>query len=705
MYRPLSASYPYFTDLDGSPLEGGYVYFGEENQNPETNPGTVYWDAAGTIPAAQPLRTTNGYIVRNGTPSNVYANVAVSITVRDQNKRIVFTEKSSADGVQPLIALLESPSGSGVIGYGQTKVGDALDDVGVSIMKYGAVGDGVTDDTAAATAAAASGLNIVVPYGVTIAIKDAKITLANGQKWSGGGTVKQISGSIDPQPATPGSPYPASLYPVFALSSVGASVEGLKIIPLIGEGVAITADGCTVNNCTIDGQGNTWYDGINVYANDCKITFNKIVDCGHWYSDTTYSLRGDGVFLSGTGFKNCRVIGNYMRGNGRNGVLVIGHMHGVISGNVMHGNRGSVVQFAFLNMPNNVKFMSVVGNVGYYNGADCFDCNNNAGVATPVISSVVSNNTFLENGWLYPTRAEQLSRTGTKQDTNDGGGATIINVSDVTYNANVLVNNNRVCGYISNANNIIYTNNNAQKNSSSTADDVDGIRVYNSTGSKIHNNRIVVPKTVIRLDGDCSRTDVTENYFECTLTGNDGAATPSGTIAGKFEQNTIKIVSGYFVLNPIIEMKANKFIATTAGNLSFGAGFSNKRLIDNDFDIAAGSIVFSSVASAKIYGGEITANTAASSGALAFGNCTGTIRVSGVRINQSGTTAGLLFYGASSTANVYLRDVAVKGNAAGNSIRVNAEVTSSLKLWLDGYYNEQGSTDYGASDKKFATYA
>ena len=53
---PVESPFKTYTDLDGKPLDNGYVYFGLPNQNPETAPVTVYWDAAGTIPAAQPLR-------------------------------------------------------------------------------------------------------------------------------------------------------------------------------------------------------------------------------------------------------------------------------------------------------------------------------------------------------------------------------------------------------------------------------------------------------------------------------------------------------------------------------------------------------------------------------------------------------------------------------------------------------------------------
>lgn len=84
-----SAPYSQYFDTDGSPLNGGYVYYGTANANPETSPITVYWDAAGTQPAAQPIRTVNGYTVRNGSPANVYASGDYSQTVRNTRGTLV----------------------------------------------------------------------------------------------------------------------------------------------------------------------------------------------------------------------------------------------------------------------------------------------------------------------------------------------------------------------------------------------------------------------------------------------------------------------------------------------------------------------------------------------------------------------------------------------------------------------------------------
>ena len=116
----VTGPYPIFTDLDGSPLDDGYLYIGAINDDPETNPIQVYWDSALTIPATQPIRTSNGYAYRNGTPALLYTGGEFSITIR--NKRNEF--------------VLYSP-----VGYGFDP-----GSVAASVVKNDFIGDGVEVD-------------------------------------------------------------------------------------------------------------------------------------------------------------------------------------------------------------------------------------------------------------------------------------------------------------------------------------------------------------------------------------------------------------------------------------------------------------------------------------------------------------------------------------------------------------------------------
>jgi hypothetical protein len=139
-----------FTDIDGQPLEAGFVWIGTANLDPQTNPIQVYWDQALTIPAAQPLRTIGGYVVNSGTPSRIFVDgVAYSIRVMNKNGSTIYSE-ANVTGVDPNASgVVYDPAGSGAV---PTTVQAKLREE-VSVKDFGAVGDGVADDTAAIQAA------------------------------------------------------------------------------------------------------------------------------------------------------------------------------------------------------------------------------------------------------------------------------------------------------------------------------------------------------------------------------------------------------------------------------------------------------------------------------------------------------------------------------------------------------------------------
>lgn len=83
--------YPAFADADGQPLEDGYIWIGAVNLNPITNPIVAYWDSALTITAVQPIRTSGGYPVYQGTPSRIYTASDYSIQVQNKNATVVYT--------------------------------------------------------------------------------------------------------------------------------------------------------------------------------------------------------------------------------------------------------------------------------------------------------------------------------------------------------------------------------------------------------------------------------------------------------------------------------------------------------------------------------------------------------------------------------------------------------------------------------------
>jgi len=87
--------FSYFTDAAGDPLSNGRIYIGTANTDPVANPITVYSDAALTVTVAQPIRTTAGVPVVNGTPVNLYVGGNYAITVKDKNNLLVYTLASA----------------------------------------------------------------------------------------------------------------------------------------------------------------------------------------------------------------------------------------------------------------------------------------------------------------------------------------------------------------------------------------------------------------------------------------------------------------------------------------------------------------------------------------------------------------------------------------------------------------------------------
>jgi hypothetical protein len=104
--------YPAFAGADGQPLENGYIWIGTANLSPQTNPINVYWDAALTIPAAQPIRTLNGYPSYQGTPSRFYVGSDYSIQVLNSKGSVVYT--SLNDNLSGLGTIASNATGNGV---------------------------------------------------------------------------------------------------------------------------------------------------------------------------------------------------------------------------------------------------------------------------------------------------------------------------------------------------------------------------------------------------------------------------------------------------------------------------------------------------------------------------------------------------------------------------------------------------------------
>ena len=120
LFNPLAV----FFDASGALMDGGKIYVGMANADPQASPTTVYWDKALTIPAAQPLRTSGGLIVNNGQPATAYINSDdFSIRLANGDDVQVFYSPSTVSGAgdfQPLDSDLTAIAALGTTAFGRS---------------------------------------------------------------------------------------------------------------------------------------------------------------------------------------------------------------------------------------------------------------------------------------------------------------------------------------------------------------------------------------------------------------------------------------------------------------------------------------------------------------------------------------------------------------------------------------------------------
>jgi hypothetical protein len=264
-------TFPIFTEADGQPLENGYIWIGTANLDPQVNPIAVYWDAALTQPAVQPIRTINGYPAKSGSPGRLYVNSDYSIRVQNKNGSAIYSAPASTDKYSSeLITFLQA--GTGAV---QRSVQDKLRET-VSVKDFGAVGDGITDDTAAiqnAINACFAGSTLNFPLGVYLI--SSTITIATASVMLKGVTTPEYV-TVPTIKMTSGSNF------MFDCTSAGAVFEGLKFL---GNGGVYGAGG-TVNGVRCSANSGT----------DCDNLFNN---CTFEYLNKCIEIKGKNVNVSG----------------------------------------------------------------------------------------------------------------------------------------------------------------------------------------------------------------------------------------------------------------------------------------------------------------------------------------------------------------------------------------------------------------------
>lgn len=198
----IQSPFPIFTDIDGQPLEAGLIWLGTAGNNPISSPITAYWDAALTQVVTQPVTTRGGYPLNGTAVGRLYVNADYSILVRNRSGSDVLSALNATERYDSsLVTFIQAGAGA-VARTVQSKLRDVF-----NVLDFGAVGDGVTNDTTAFQNAntAAAGRPVIVPpgsYAITGTLTGTYQAFGTQPTFVGGTVILNIIGKQTVRAAT-----------------------------------------------------------------------------------------------------------------------------------------------------------------------------------------------------------------------------------------------------------------------------------------------------------------------------------------------------------------------------------------------------------------------------------------------------------------------------------------------------------------------
>jgi hypothetical protein len=429
----------------------------------------------------------------------------------------VVSYKVSAIGTTDANSVTYTPAGTGAV---QTSVQSKLRET-VSVKDFGAVGDGVTDDTAAIQAALNTQKPIILEDGANYKITN---TLTAYNSITGKATITLDASSTNCIEITSRSEFEFSKFSII-------STNTSDLFSNVAQGIEINS----CSNFKIDGLSVTYFtDGISVSTSDAFIIENnKIKEIGQELIAVRYCA-------------GWSVINNYGYHHNGDGIL--------IKGNALHGGliEGNTVKLG-------------VNTYGYAVKGGGITCNLEGGDITAIRGLTIANNIVSETSYGISLVAPLFfTITGNKiLDLVDGKGIDLVEAT--TYNPNSVPGGRGVI-----SNNVI----------SNIADD-EGIRVrldgtVTNLPCIISNNFVDIVNSIqncINAQGCVVSNNMTRNgrisltAEDCVIEGNIFQNTASTADAGiKLFGNTVfanNLMNGW---NNYIQVRAD-FDGSITGNV------------------------------------------------------------------------------------------------------------------------------------------
>jgi len=353
----VQSPFPIFTDTDGDPLESGYIWIGVANLDPQVNPLVVFWDAALTMPAVQPIRTLAGYPSQSGAPGRLYTSADHSIRVMNKRGTIVFTsgnvrDRFSADSIgyvgtdgldytvqdfavssnvlrgDALLAV-RSPLTGGVARTQHEKNTEF-----VSVKDFGAIGNGLSDDTTAIQNAITTGKSVYFPNGTYLC--GALTVTSDNQCLFGFGDAIILANSDSIQQIT----ISGDRQTIRGLTFKGIATSSNPTLYFTIYTTVTPATNLTIADCKITGT-----DPSHGWRNGIKLTFNcsSAIICNNRIDGLWGSADG-GYAILVSDSNRCNISDNILIGDyatktrGRHGVyLSAGASYNVVSRNNIYG--------------------------------------------------------------------------------------------------------------------------------------------------------------------------------------------------------------------------------------------------------------------------------------------------------------------------------------------------------------------------------